>query len=114
MTENSDDTTKLVIFGISALTILAVLYFVYKDRNKIAIPRQMPMPNSKYEELGKIEQKLMQLETKLDNFSIKQQTQQLKQPQEPERTVVSMGKSRKQSVISNMRNTNTKELFDMI
>ena len=113
MTEDSDNITKLIILVAGLSTIAFFAYLAYKDHSKIAVPRQLSTLNSRQTHLEKIEQKLIQLELKLDSLSTKQQQTQQPQPPQPERNIVSMGKFRQPSIISNMRNTNTKELFDM-
>lgn len=114
MTEgNNDEISKLVIFGLGIAALTFFAYLVYKDRNKITIPRQLAM-SSRQSELEKMELKLAQLETKLDNLSNTTKIQPMQAQSQPERTIVSMGRTRPQvNAVTKMRNTNTKELFGM-
>lgn len=114
MTDDNDNTSKLIILVAGISTIVFFAYLIYKDSNKSNFP-PLTLARRKSTELEKIELRLTQLETKLDSLSTitKLQPQiQLQQPQQ-ERTVVSMNKPKQTNTITRMKNTNTREMFDM-
>ena len=113
MTDDNDSTTKLVILVAGLSTIVFFAYLIYKDSNKSIFP-PLTLARKKSTELEKIEQRLVQLETKLDSLSTITKLQPQQQPQ-PERTIVSMGKPKQQTnALTKMKTTNTREMFDMM
>lgn len=109
---DTDETTKLVIYGLGIGTVLFFAYLIYKDftqissvsRQDIQLRRQRQYgfmneePQLEYAEqksshLQQIEQKLSQLESKIDNFTKSNNTvtKSLDNPSEKQqRNVVSM------------------------
>ncbi len=115
MTDDNDNTSKLIILVAGLSTIVFFAYLIYKDNNKSNFP-PLTLARRKSTELEKIEHRLTQLETKLDSLSTitKLQPQPQLQPQSQlERTVVSMNKPKQANTITKMKNTNTREMFDM-
>lgn len=119
MTDDNDTTTKLIVLIAGLSTIIFFAYLVYKDRNKSILPQQLTLARPRQTELERIEQRLIQFETKLDSLStIAKVNQQLatQQPtqQNPERTVVSMSKPTQHiNTLTKMKTTNTREMFGM-
>ena len=108
MTDENDTTTKLIVLVAGLSTIVFFAYLVYKDHNKSILPT-LSLSQQKPTELERIEQRLLQLETKIDSLSTNQ-----KPAQPQERTIVSMSKPKQQvNAITKMRNSNTKEMFGM-
>ena len=123
MTEDNKNTTKLIILiaGLSTLAFFA--YLIYKDYNRLTTPVQMSLSHLNHPPLEKIEKELEHLEIKLDDLTnrTKEIHQRLfhRQPthqqlSQPERTTVSLGKSKQISQLTKMKNTNTKEMFGMM
>ena len=98
MAEDSSDVSKLVIMvvGVAAISLFAYLIFRERQNNQL---NQLSQLN----ELSSLEQKIMQLNNKIDNFKIQQLTPKI----EPERTTVSL-KSKPRSTQSRS------EFFGMI
>ncbi len=113
MTDDNDSTSKLAILVLGIGVIGLFAYLIYKDSNKSTLP-PLTIARKKSIKLERIEQKMTQLETKLDSLSTITKLQP--QPQvQPERTVVSMNKQKQQpNMLTRMKTINTKEMFDMV
>lgn len=121
---DGEETTKLVIYGISIGALLFIAYLVFKDfttRQTLLpepIERQkrygfMTYP-SEQSEIGQIEQKLSQLEAKIDNIVKSNSVKTLEFVEKPERNVVSMSSRTSPKVVDMTNKKNRSEYFGML
>lgn len=96
-----DDTTKLIIYGLGLVTIGFLVFVIYKEvRQTQSQPVSVQLRYQ--EQLMSLEQKLIELQNKVDNASKSMST-----IQRTERTKVQMPKTLN-------RKGNSKEMFDML